>query len=750
MTNKQKRQTFWQQNHATIISGILATIIASLVLNVSGAFGNFFASLYATLGVYDYYASLDIATGLLMVAGGLALRRMITMRRHGLSKKQGEAGKKQSKPTIYTGKKTYPVIVAAIILLMCGGLTFNIYHRLHDPKQFVIVVAQFAGSNPEEHMIPQRLEKLFRDQHRDDIIVKLTPKVITSDDEAERVGRQNRAAAVVYGFYHNDTPQEVVAYAHLTHDVVVSRAVSLSRTEERVMTGTVDSRITTQKDTLPFGMAVNQTNSGIAQLGLFLCGIQQLNHTQYAAAAGSFDDALNQSESHQHLSADTLRYFRALANHARDQFDSAKDDFETVLASSNKLSTQIQANANHALGDIAYIRKQYQNADLRYSKAIGLNHNDLDAYTNRGFARDDLNRPDEALADFDKAIALSRTYAKRYAYPYNGRGVVFWQQKNYDRALQEFDKAIKIDKKYVDPIVNKAQVLADKKDFTGSMQLFDKALKLNPKSAVTYYNRGTVQDLQRKRDAAIADYAQAIKYDSKYTKAYNNRAALYSEKEDYDKSIADFDAAIRLEPENGSLYHNRAGALYSKGAPLYVDEATTKQGYDIIVKADDDIDKAIQLRPDIAAGYAIRGQIFMLLGGEKFYDNALAEFNKAVARDDRNAKVYKARGLIYESKEQYAEAAANYERGKSIDPKDPDYYYAEGRSYIRSNNYDKALAAYNKAVALAPDKPDPYLLRAMFYLGQKDKDKAKADARKVIELDKGGKKTATAKAILEL
>lgn len=738
MTTKQKQRTFWQQNRETIISGTLATIIASLLLNISGVFGGFFNKLYATLGVYDYYASLDIATGLLIAAGAFGLWRVTALRR-----------KRTARRSLYANKKSFLVIVVSIILLMCGALAVNIYHRLHDPKQFVIIVAQFAGSNPQDHMIPQRLDKLFRDQQRDDIVVKLVSQIVANDAEAERVGRQNRAAAVVYGFYHNDTPQELVAYVHLTHDVVVDRAVALSRTDERIVTGTVDSTITTSGDTLTFGMAVDKSNTGIAQLGLFLSGIQQLNNKQYQAAANSFDDALRQDGEDRLLSATIIRYFRGLANHAQDKFDPAKDDFETVLAASTEISTRITANAHHALGDIAYIRKQYRDADLRYSKAIGLNGNDLDAYTNRGFARDNLKRYDDALTDFDKAIELSKTYAKRYAYPYNGRGVIFWQQKQSNRAVEEFDKAIKIDKKYVDPLVNKAQVLADKKDFTGSMKLFDRALKLQPKNAVTYYNRATVQDLQHKSDAAIADYTQAIKFDSRYTNAYNNRGAIYLEKEKYDKSIADFDSAIRLEPANGSLYHNRAGAFYTKGAKLYIEESTSQQGYDLIVKADDDVDKAIELRPDIAAAYAIRGQIYMLLGGERFYDHALVEFNNALARDSKNAKVYNARGTIYESKKQYAEATADYRKAQSLDPRNPEYCYGLARAYTRSGEYGKALTTYNKAVTLAPNQPDPYLQRALFYLGRQDKTKAHADAQKVIKLVKIGQKATIAKAILQ-
>ena len=48
-----------------------------------------------------------------------------------------------------------------------------------------------------------------------------------------------------------------------------------------------------------------------------------------------------------------------------------------------------------------------------YDKAIALKPDFAEAYNNRGNALRDLKRPEEALASYDKAIALKPDYARR-------------------------------------------------------------------------------------------------------------------------------------------------------------------------------------------------------------------------------------------------------------------------------------------------------------------------------------------------
>jgi hypothetical protein len=65
-------------------------------------------------------------------------------------------------------------------------------------------------------------------------------------------------------------------------------------------------------------------------------------------------------------------------------------------------------------------------------------------------AYDDLGKLDEALTDYDKALALSPNYADAY----NNRGEIYRQKRDYVNALKDFQNALRLDPKFAEPHYN--------------------------------------------------------------------------------------------------------------------------------------------------------------------------------------------------------------------------------------------------------------------------------------------------------
>jgi predicted O-linked N-acetylglucosamine transferase (SPINDLY family) len=87
-----------------------------------------------------------------------------------------------------------------------------------------------------------------------------------------------------------------------------------------------------------------------------------------------------------------------------------------------------------------------------------------------------LRREDEALASYDKALALEPAYPDAW----NNRGVVLKDLKRLDEALTCFDRAIALQPNYVDAYVNRAPVLRDLKRVDEAADSLAKALALKP------------------------------------------------------------------------------------------------------------------------------------------------------------------------------------------------------------------------------------------------------------------------------
>ena len=80
---------------------------------------------------------------------------------------------------------------------------------------------------------------------------------------------------------------------------------------------------------------------------------------------------------------------------------------------------------------------------------------------NRGVAYGKTGRLAEALADFDKAIALKPDYPSAY---YN-RGNTYADREDYDRAISDYTRAIALKPDYREAYYNRAVAWFYKKDY---------------------------------------------------------------------------------------------------------------------------------------------------------------------------------------------------------------------------------------------------------------------------------------------
>jgi tetratricopeptide (TPR) repeat protein len=77
---------------------------------------------------------------------------------------------------------------------------------------------------------------------------------------------------------------------------------------------------------------------------------------------------------------------------------------------------------------------------------------------------------------------------------------------------------------------------------------YSAALRIDPDYAAAYYNRGNAYRGKGMPDRAIADYSAALRIDPNFADAYTNRGVAYGIKGLYDRAIADYTAALRIDP----------------------------------------------------------------------------------------------------------------------------------------------------------------------------------------------------------
>ena len=190
--------------------------------------------------------------------------------------------------------------------------------------------------------------------------------------------------------------------------------------------------------------------------------------------------------------------------------------------------------------------------------------------------------PDVIIRSCTFAIDSGQLAEQQVANALNNRGDAYARKEDYDRAIQDFNQAIRLVPNYVRAYYNRGNVHQRKGDFDSAIADYGQAIRLDPKFGDAFNNRGAAYQHMGDNDRAIAAYSQAIRLNPNYATAFYNRGNAHRQNGDYVQAIQDFDQAIRLNPNYATAFYNRGIALFYQGE---------------FAAAKPDLSKAVQLRP---------------------------------------------------------------------------------------------------------------------------------------------------------
>jgi CHAT domain-containing protein/Tfp pilus assembly protein PilF len=134
------------------------------------------------------------------------------------------------------------------------------------------------------------------------------------------------------------------------------------------------------------------------------------------------------------------------------------------------------------------------------------------------------------------------------------RGIAFSATGDREKALADFDEAIRADSSFFHAYYSRGLALVSSDQQNLAFADFEQAIRINPGFSDSYNNRGFLYwKFKGDVDHALADFNTAIALDARNARARINRALVLSEKGDHGGALVDFEAALRLEPRNPGL-----------------------------------------------------------------------------------------------------------------------------------------------------------------------------------------------------
>ena len=327
-------------------------------------------------------------------------------------------------------------------------------------------------------------------------------------------------------------------------------------------------------------------------------------------------------------------------------------------------------------------------------------------------------------------------------------GIAYLEAGQYNRAVPEFEAAIKLDPNFVGAHCALCRAYLEQDELEKAGTAITEALKLD------------------------ANYQPALLLSGTITEAYQDKGKAYLDDKRYTEAVAAFQKAITLDADLGDSFeasdagntyvYVHLGAAYI-GMKAYQEAIEALQhaiaqdadlvdahynlGYAYVEQGASDqavphLERAIAIAPHLKRAHYNLARAYREAGNLEAATNAVTEtlrldanYQPAHELADTIKQAHYNNGITHLNDERYSEAVTAFQNAVTLDTDFVTAHYNLGLAYLKMETYPRAVSSLERTVTLDPNHKTAHHALALAYLGQQELGKARDAAKEALKLD---------------
>jgi len=268
---------------------------------------------------------------------------------------------------------------------------------------------------------------------------------------------------------------------------------------------------------------------------------------------------------------------------------------------------------------------------------------------------------------------------------YNERAKIYLQFKQFEEAISDSKRALRIDTSNAAYYLTEADVFFAANETRNAKDVLELVVKKFPENTDGLLKLGELYYFVKQYENAFAKINQALKINENLAKGYYLKGSIYKEVGDTGKAISSLETAIEQDNKNYGAFLDLGLIYAAKRSELALEY----------------YNNALRLNPTSSEALYAKAKWFQDIGQ---YKEATSGYEQILKNDPKHVfSMYNLGAIEFGVNKNTKKAIEYFTNAISTDPKYAEAYFARGACYQDLKDRDNASADYNMCLQLKPN-----------------------------------------------